>query len=259
MRHSQNFMAGLLIMAAAACVREPVEWGDVSYRHSRLGDPDTRSGVLNADLPRIPGTDAACDMSVRSTRNGADVFRVWWNVRADSSAVLAMQRSTDNGASWQRPLIVDARDRGRRACSRPVADMFFDSRSNYLHIVYFVEAADGRGVFFAHSMDKGGMFHSPVPVVYGDTPSAASVAGHGDSVVVVFEDPNAATPRIGIALSHTAGHIFEQRGQVTPDDVLAEKPWITLKGDTISVSWKFAAPAGAATVDRVGTRVGIWR
>jgi hypothetical protein len=108
-------------------------------------------------------------------------------------------------------------------------------------------------------MDKGGMFHSPVPVVYGNSPSLARVAAHGDSVVVVFEDPNSTTPRIAIALSHTAGHIFEQRGQVTPDDVPAERPWVSLRGDTISVSWRLASPPGAATVDRVGTRVGVWR
>ena len=68
---------------------------------------------------------------------------------------------------------------------------FLRSGSGYLHLVYFIEAEDGAGVFFAHSMDKGEMFHAPVPVVYGNAPSDASVAGNGDSVVVVFEDPNA--------------------------------------------------------------------
>ena len=252
-------LIGSLFAFATGCVGEPVAWGDVSYRPSQLGDPDTRSALLIAALPPIAGTVKPCELSIRPARGGRDLFRVWWSARADSSVVLAVQRSPDVGASWQPPMVVDARDRGRRSCQRPAPDAAFDSVSNYLHIVYFLEAADGRGVFFAHSMDKGAMFHSPVPVVYGNSPSVASVAAHGDSVVVVFEDPNATTPRIGIALSHTAGHIFEQRAQVTPDDVPADKPWVTLRGDTISVSWKLASSDGTTNVDRVGTRVGIWR
>jgi hypothetical protein len=131
--------------------------------------------------------------------------------------------------------------------------------SGYLHLVYFIEGADGAGVFFAHSMDKGGMFHAPVAVVYGNTPSAASVAGAGDSVVVVFEDPNAMTPRLGIALSRSAGHIFEQRGEVTPDDVLASRPWVALDHGKITVWWKTPDKTGSPSGDRVGYRVGVWR
>jgi hypothetical protein len=252
-------LAGIVTVLLAACVAEPVDWGDVSYRSSKLGDPDTRSARLSASLPSVAGAVKACDASVQAAHGGADLFRVWWTARNDSSVVLAVQHSLDSGASWQAPIVVDARDRGSRGCDRPAPGASFDSVSGYLHIVYFLEAADGRGVFFAHSMDKGVMFHSPVPVVYGNSPSNASVAAHGDSVIVVFEDPNANTPRIGIALSHTAGHIFEQRAQVTPDDVPAEKPWVTLKGNTISVSWKLATPPGVANSDRVGTRVGVWR
>jgi hypothetical protein len=172
--------------------------------------------------------------------------------------VLSMQRSADRGASWQTPVAVESRDRGRRGCDRPAPGIFYDPVSGYLHLVYFIEAGDGPGVFFAHSMDKGGMFHAPVAVVYGNAPSAGSVAGIGDSVVVVFEDPNATTPRIGIALSRSAGHIFEQRGQVTPDDVAAVSPWVSLDKGGITVWWK-SPVSSAENGDRVGYRTGTWR
>jgi hypothetical protein len=137
--------------------------------------------------------------------------------------------------------------------------VFFDARSGNLYLAYFLEGDDGAGVFFAHSMDKGGMFHSPVPVVYGKTPSVASVAGNGDSVVVVFEDPNSVTPRIGIVLSATTGHIFEQRAQVTPDDVTAAAPWVVIDHNRITVWWKTPARPGENALDRVGCRAGVWR
>jgi hypothetical protein len=186
------------------------------------------------------------------------LFRAWWSSRSDSNVVLSMQRSGDQGRTWQPSVEVEARDRGRRGCDRPAPGIFYDPSSGYVHLVYFIEASDGAGVFFAHSMDKGGMFHSPVPVVYGNSPSMASVAAHGDSVVVVFEDPNSTTPRIGIVLSRVTGHIFDQRGQATPDDVAAIAPWIALDRNSIRVWWKTPNDL-AGRPERVGYRDGIWR
>jgi len=247
------------VLMSSACVSEPVDWGDVSYRRSQLGDPDARSAVMSGELPLVMEAPAPCIRSIRTAGTGSELFRAWWASRSDSSAVLSMQRSGDRGASWQEPVAVESRDRGRRGCDRPAPGVFYDFSSGYLHLVYFIEGNDGAGVFFAHSMDKGGMFHAPVAVVYGNAPSAASVAGIGDSVVVVFEDPNATTPRVGIALSRSAGHIFEQRGEVTPDDVPAVAPWVALDHGKITVWWKTPESSGASSGDRVGYRTGIWR
>jgi hypothetical protein len=249
----------LLPLGLSACVKEPVEWGDVSYRQSRLGDPDARSAVMSANLPVIAVAPAPCIRSIRTAGAGPDLFRVWWASRSDSSVVLSMQHSRDRGTTWEAPVGVESRDKGRRGCDRPASGISYDQVSGYLHLVYFIEGSEGAGVFFAHSMDNGKMFHAPVAVVYGNVPSDASVAGVGDSVVVVFEDPNATAPRIGIALSRSAGHIFEQRGQATPDDVRAVAPWVALDHGRITVWWKTPDQSGSASGDRVGYRVGVWR
>jgi hypothetical protein len=253
------FATLLLLLGLSACVREPVDWGDVSYRQSQLGDPDTRSAVMSANLPAVAGAPAPCIRSIRTAGVGPELFRVWWASRGDSSVVLSMQRSASGGESWDVPVAVESSDRGRRGCDRPAPGIFYDSVSGYLHLVYFIEGSDGAGVFFVHSMDKGTMFHAPVAVVYGNAPSGASVAGIGDSVIVVFEDPNATTPRIGIALSRSAGHIFEQRGQVTPDDVRAVAPWVALDRRRITVWWKAGKNAAGIAGDQVGYRAGLWR
>jgi hypothetical protein len=242
-----------------ACVGEPVDWGDVGYRASQLGDPDARSALLSANLPSGGGAVSPCLVSIRTASSGSDLFRVWWAARSDSSVVLSMQHSRDSGATWDAPVVVETRDRGRRGCDRPAPGVFYDRARGYLHLVYFIEASDGAGVFFAHSMDKGAMFHSAVPVVYGNTPSAASVAANGDSVVVVFEDPNARTPRIGIVLSHSTGHVFEVRGEATPDDVAAVAPWVALDHRKITLWWKGGENAAGKIGDKVGYRTGVWR
>jgi hypothetical protein len=247
-----------LALLLTGCVNEPVEWGDVSYRPSQLGDPDARSAVMSANLPAIAGATAPCIRSIRTAGAAPELFRAWWSAQGDSTVVLSMQRSRDQGATWQPPVEVESRDRGRRGCDRPAPGIFYDPSSRYVYLVYFIEGSEGAGVFFAHSMDEGGMFHSPVPVVYGNSPSVASVAAHGDSVVVVFEDPNSTTRRIGIVLSHVTGHIFDQRAQATPDDVPAVAPWVALDHDKIRVWWKTPNDSVGAP-DRVGFRDGTWR
>ena len=254
------FRATLIgLFAVSGCIADPVEWGDVSYRGSKLGDPDARSAVMSANLPTVAGTVSPCLRSIRHTGSSTDLFRVWWSARNDSSALLTVQHSSNRGTSWDSAVVVDARDRGRNGCDRPPPGIFFDPASSYLHVVYFLDGVDGAGVFFSHSMDKGAMFHAPVAVVYGKRPSSANVAGHSDSIVVVFEDPNATTPRIGLVLSRSAGHIFEQRTEATPDDVPARAPWVEIRGKQITVWWKSASASETPSGDRVGYRTGIWK
>jgi hypothetical protein len=264
MRYASGYTAAcylscLAALLTTACVTDPVDWGDVSYRGSQLGDPDTRSAVLSANLPPVNGAAAPCLRSIRTASADPDLFRVWWTTRSDSSVVLSMQHSSDRGTRWESPVLVETRDRGRRGCDRPAPGIFYDAARGYLHLVYFIEAKDGAGVFFAHSMDKGGMFHSPVPVVYGNAPVAASVAANGDSVVVVYEDPNAMTPRIGIVLSRSTGHIFEARSDATPDDVPAVGPWVTLVHRKITVWWRPGENTAGKSGERIGYRVGTWQ
>lgn len=264
------FILGSAVLSLAACAKEPVEWGGILYRPSRLGDPDTRSAIRSANLVETGAGLNTCIRSIRAAGDTLDLFRVWWSSRDDSSVVLSLQRSKDWGRTWLPPMVIDSTDRGRRGCDRPPPATVFDPASGYLYLAYFIEPPTGAGLFFAHSMDRADLFHAPVPVVYGTRAAAAGVAGRGDSVVVVFEDPNSTQSRIGYALSNTSGHIFEKRGQVTPNEEVATAPWIFLKGNRITVSWKsgnLAAMAGAGgfgnkaaeTSDRVGVRSGTWK
>ena len=67
-------------------------------------------------------------------------------------------------------------------------------------------------------------------------------------------DPNATSPTLGMVLSHTTGHIFDQRGEVVPEDVRANFPWVSLSGNRIGVWWMTPD-----ALDRVGHREGAWK
>jgi hypothetical protein len=105
-------------------------------------------------------------------------------------------------------------------------------------------------------MDGGATFHAPVPILYGERLGRTSVAAVGDRVVVAFEDPNSRTPRIGLALSRTMGHIFEDRLlPVSDDNGTATHPLVAVQQHRVTVAWQErAAPNGGAILRvRTGT------
>ena len=73
-------------------------------------------------------------------------------------------------------------------------------------------------------------------IVYGERPVAAAVSAAGDTVVVAYEDPNRRTPQVMLAISYTAGHLFETRVSASGDDVDARAPDVRLlKGGRVVV------------------------
>src|SRR5436305_9596899 len=107
---NRRWLPAVAIAFVVGCVAEPVDWGDVSYRRSQLGDPDARSAIMSAGLPNVAGTAASCIRSIRAAASGANMFRAWWSVRADSSVVLSLQHSAAAESRWDTPVEVDARD-----------------------------------------------------------------------------------------------------------------------------------------------------
>jgi hypothetical protein len=214
-------------------------------------------GAAPAFAPPLapPAEWAPADLCAGSARYAAATAGRWyavgWLRRADRTALLASARSDDGGRTWGRLVPVDSLDRGRTACDRPAPSIAADSASGYVHVAYFLEAPEGAGVFFSHSMDRGELFHAPVPIMYGTRPSAADVAARGDTVVVAFEEPNGGRARVGVALSRTMGHLFEDRLTVSGSNAPAVRPRVALGAGRLAVAW------AEGTVTRV--RTAQWR
>ena len=239
---------------AVACSPSPVTLGEMNYPASALIKPNP---------PATATPNGACPGSLRTVQSGPDVYGAWWEVRDDSSSVLMVGRSTDAGKSWGIVQQADTLDRSRSGCTRPPPAIAADSSTNYVDIAYFMEAIEGPGIFFTHSMDArqlgsgDGIFHAPVPVVYGDQPANVSVAARGDELVVAYEDPNGERSMVGLALSRTMGHIFEQRMIVSMPDLPARAPQVALRGDSVVVQW-LERPDSADTGGRVAVRSATW-
>ena len=238
-----------LALGAAACTEAPVRWGESAAAppapaaEMRLA-VDTAGQVrwLPPELlpPTLPAGIAACPGSVRVTRAGsAAVYAVWWEPRPDSTAALLAARSRDGGRTWPEVAPVDTADRGTNGCRRPAAAVAADSSNGYVHVAYALVAPGGApGVFFSHSMGGPLLFHAPVPIVYGERLARASVAASGEYVAVAYEDPNAADPRVGLALSRTLGHTFDHRVPASTGIGAAVEPRVALAGATVAVAWR---------------------
>jgi hypothetical protein len=179
--------------------------------------------------------------------SGVERYAAWWTPRPDSSAALVAARSTDGGRSWSVAEPVDTADHQRTGCDRPAPAIAADSSSGYVHVAYSMRDAEGAGVFFSHSMEHGKMFHSPVTIVYGDRLSDVAVAAHGDTIALAYIEPSSDHARLGIALSHTMGHIFEDRLTV-PSSSDARDPAVAIAPGRLAVAWVHQTPGGAASL-----------
>ncbi|MFN2565701.1 MAG: hypothetical protein ABR499_11950 [Gemmatimonadaceae bacterium] len=238
-----------LTLGTAACTEPPVRWRE-SAAVPPAPTPETRLALDAAGgiewLPpepaplTVPAGSAACPGSLRIARAGAqDVYAVWWQPRPDSSAALLAARSPDGGRTWPDVAPVDTADRGANGCRRPAAAVAADAATGYVHVTYALVAPGGTpGVFFAHSPPGHFMFHAPVPIVYGERPGRSSVAASGDVVAVAYEDPNAADPRVGLAISRTLGHTFEHRVPASTGIGAAVEPRVAVAGATVAVAWR---------------------
>ena len=262
-------LAFTLVVTLAACVPQPVSWDEaISRRPGTLADStrlalgeDGTSGFTTAWTPATwptePGLCAATRRAVPAAvpALAGEAFASWFAARADSSVVLRVARSDDGGLTWNAAVTADSTDVGRTGCARPTPFLFADSLNGYVHLAYHLVAREGAGLFFTHSMERGALFHEPVPIVYGDRPSAASVASRGDTVIVAYEDPNSRLPRLGLALSRTQGHIFESRLPASDETGEARTPLVAVRGARIVVAWTATQRGGGAPriVVRQGT------
>ncbi|MDB4884447.1 MAG: hypothetical protein JWL95_3213 [Gemmatimonadetes bacterium] len=235
-----------MLALGAGCTESPVEWS--AERTSGVAGamlavsadgtflPDSMA-QLAAHISAPPGP--VCPGSLALARAGRRLFAAWWAVRPDSGARLLAAHSDDDGASWSAAAAVDTTDQGVSGCRRSAPAIAADEASGYVHVAYALHAREGPGLFFAHSMDAGATFHEPVAIFYGERLGRASVAADGDVVAVAFEDPNSTSPRIGLALSRTMGHIFEQRIlPVSNDNGIAVRPLTAVRGRRIAVAWE---------------------
>jgi hypothetical protein len=239
----------IALIAGIACAEPPVSWSDV-VTQDVPAEPRESVSEARGVLP------AGCEATLRIARSGSETFAAWFNSHPDSTAELVVARLQPAG--WAKPVIADSTDDGTRGCGRPAPSIAIDPMNGYVHLAYFIEPRGGGGVFFAHSMDSGATFHAPVPIVYGKNPSRTSVASHGDRVVVAYEDPNSNQPLIGLALSRTTGHIFEDRVVATSNSGRALQPVVRVGEDSVRLWWSEYSANPAVSATRPRYRAGKW-
>jgi hypothetical protein len=247
----------LVAVLSTACDPGPVEWRGEAVQIALAPAGDETEAPVDARLVLQPDGSAeleaiaasatspvaadstACESSLRiAALSPTELYGVWWSRREGGRAALVAARSDDGGATWLPPVAVDTTDRGTVACGRPDPAIAADARSGYVHVTYFLHGPNGPGVFFSHSMERGALFHAPVPIMYGERPAETAVASVDSVVVVAFEDPNSKRSRVSLAMSRTWGHIFaRERPEASNGETLAARPLIALRDSVIAVGW----------------------
>src|SRR5450759_79806 len=242
------------LAVAAGCKSAGVRWDEpVSVPGDTVGGLTvTPAGTIDFVRPEaplaLPLDSARCERTVVAAREGSQWFAAWFSRRADSSVAVLAARSVDSGRTWSRPGMADSVDVGKVGCARPGPSIAV--AGGYVHVGYSLQAPEGFGVFFAHSMDSTRTFHSAVPVIYGDRLSATATAAAGMQVAVAYEDPSGSGHRIDVALSRTQGHTFEPRERGSPDEMTAVVPEVGVRDSIVALS--FVQPGGGDRIVRIG-------
>ena len=257
----------LATIGVAGCASSaPIQWGEVTPLVGELSERATLQlrgdSASVADGPTMAFTPSgpACAGSLRLASDGTgSLYAVWWSPRDDSSAVLLVARRAEgDGETWGAPVVADARDSSALGCGRPAPAIAADGATGYVHLAYFLDSpVDGRGLYGGHSMDRGAYFHGPVPVVFGDRPVHAAVANSGDVVAIAYEDPNSERARVALAVSITAGHIYEHRVEASPSTMRASRPLVDIDGRRIAVAWRAEQWENGARGSRPMVRVAV--
>ncbi len=260
----------VVALAFSACEPGPiVEWTDEYPVTITTAATDaqltvSRNGVASvapAQAERVVTQGPVCPGTVRVASDGlGGAFAAWWAPRENGSATLVVaHRQAGTDSVWAPPVTADARDRSPVGCNRPPPAIAADGARGYVHLAYYLDAPEGAGIWGGHSMERGTYFHGPMAVVYGDRPGRTAIATSGDVVVIAYEDPNSVRTHIALAISETAGHLFEHRlGMVSPASAVATDPQVAIADRFIAVGWSAEdwGKGEAASATRV-TRIGM--
>lgn len=213
----------------------------------------------------VPLDTARCARSLRvALAAPRGRVAVWWS-RRDASRVWLVAAWRDSLpaegrlSSWRGPIVIDSLDQGPRdaqaasrgaaGCARPAPSLAVDDVLGYVHVAFVLVGPEGPGVFYAHQMDPRGAFEPPMAIVYGDQLGSARVAASGNLVAVAYEDPNSgARPRVGLAVSRTSGHLFEERLMASGRTAVARDPYVVVRGRAIVEGWSEIPVGGGAPV-----------
>lgn len=259
-------IAAVVTSLTVSCTPQgPVQLGEILPLEGEIGAAtmlvirdDSQPALVDVERRNVTTRGPVCAGSVRVAADGkGGYFAAWWAPREDSSAlVMVAAKSAASGSDWGTPVVAEMRDRGRWGCGRPAPAIAADAERGYVHLAYFMDSPGGRGLYGGHSMEHGEYFHDAVAIIYGDRPVRAAIATSGDLIAVAYEDPNSERARVELAVSVTAGHIYEHRMRVTTSSMRAGDPRVAVAGRRIAVAWTAEEWEQGARGSRAMVRVG---
>ena len=165
--------------------------------------------LLAARIALPPGP--ALPRLARAVTRGRRVFAAWWAREARQRRAAARRAHRRRGPAWSAPprghhrhaVCRDAAARRPRSPrTPPAATCTWRTRFT---------AREGRDCSSRTRWTRARPFTSRCRSSMASGSAASASLRMAIVVAVAFEDPNSASPRIGLALSRTMGHIFEQR------------------------------------------------
>lgn len=110
-----------------------------------------------------------------------------------------------------------------------------------IHAVWFDNAKDRHGIFYAHSSDNGESFSKPISVGnYDAAASHADVLSFGRRVYIAWKEFNGDVTRVQVMRSDDGGRTWAQPWTLASTAGGSDHSFLLANGDAVYVSWETA-------------------
>lgn len=188
-------------------------------------------------LPNIKIKDAVCECC-----------RLAVDFDADSNPVV-LSRTIYGGSVRDHGVVIRLSDNrwlprritydqwGIEACPEHGPALSIGQNGRY-HITWFTQGSQRKGLFYAHSDDRGATLSSPVPLGDSDQlPGHADVLVAGDRVALVWQEFDGVKTMIKVMQSANRGDHWSSAEVIAESEKSADYPFLISDGQRLFVSW----------------------
>jgi hypothetical protein len=164
----------------------------------------------------------------------ANYVYVFWteNVKSSNNEIF-FTRSTDNGASFNKPVNLSNTEKGMSGIEEVAI-----SGSN-VYIAFRDSVTGDPEIFFTRSTDNGASFNKPVNISNNDGLSGLpKVSASGNTVNIVWEDTTTGNDEILLSTSTDNGASFNKPVNISNNTGYSSNPKIATSANNVYVTWQ---------------------
>lgn len=204
---------------------------------------DDNGATWNQNIRASVDEACPCCRTAIASDTGGVVYLAWRTVLPGNIRDIVVARSTNGGATWDKPERVHADGWVFDGCPHAGPSLAVDAKHR-LHAVWWTGKQRNAGVFYARA-DDGVHFGEPVPIAVKpqSAPSHVQLAVEGDRVAITWDDGFVRVPTVNVRVSNDGGGTFGEPIIASDKARVASFPVLALTAKEMTLAWTEEDPS----------------